>query len=217
MSALTPGAWLGIALFAGYSVWLWAFFTFVRPRAMRALARRLRTRVVESFRVEDAGTWSTDDDTPLVKTGAVMAADLALLLAGTVGVAAIVFIPAFIVADSGALLPLESRITGRAVKMSIGPVNAMAAESARTALPVEVDNTGASALEACRVMVDGYAARNGYMHGTSPTFDLAPGARAATTVRVEALKAVKGEYEIRLKVECGNERLAVATTTLAVK
>ncbi|MFO1306660.1 MAG: hypothetical protein U1F54_23295 [Burkholderiales bacterium] len=215
--SLTPGAWLGISLFAGYAIWLWAFFTHVRPRAMRAVARRLRTRVVESLHVEDAGTWSTDDATPLSKTGAVMAADLALLLMGTVGVAAAVFIPAFIVADSGALLAVESRMTGRAVEIRIGPFNAMAAESPRVALPVEIDNKGASALTACRAMVDGYTARDGYLHGTSPTFDLAPGARAATTVRIEAQKPVKGEHAIRIKVECGNERLAVASATLPVR
>ncbi|MFO1312285.1 MAG: hypothetical protein U1F41_09500 [Burkholderiales bacterium] len=217
MTSLTPGAWLGIALFAGYAIWVWAFFTHVRPRAMRAVARRLRTRVAESLNVEDAGTWSTDDDAPLTKTGAVMAADLALLLAGTVGVAAAVFVPAFIVADSGALLPMESRITGRTVELGVGPANAMTADSPRVALPVQIDNKGASDLRACRAMVDGYTARNGYLHGTSPTFDLAPGARVATTVRVEVLKPVKGEHELRIKLECDNERLAVAKATLNVR
>lgn len=217
MTALTPGAWLGIALFAGYAIWLWAFFTHLRPRAMRAIGRRLGTRVHESLEFEDAGTWSTEDEAPLAKTGAVMAADFALLLLGTVGVAAVAFVPVFIVADSGALLPIESRITGRAVEMRIAPPNAMAADSARTALTVEIDNKGASVLTACRAMVDGYTARDGYLHGTSSTFDLAPGARAATTVRVEAQKPVKGEHEIRIKLECGNERLAVAKATLSVR
>ncbi len=217
MTALTPGAWLGIALFSGYAIWLWAFFTYVRPRAMRAVARRLGTKVVESLEVEDAGTWSTEDGAPLAKTGAVMAADLALLLAGTVGVAALVFIPAFVVAESGVLLPLESRLTGRAVELRIGPPNAMAVETGKVVLPVEIDNRGASDLKACRAMVDGYSARNGYLHGTSPTFDLAAGARAASTVRIESQKPVRGEHEIHIKVECSNERLAVGTVKLTVR
>ena len=40
-SNLGPGAWLGLALLAGYGAWLWAFFSRVRPRAMAALGRRL--------------------------------------------------------------------------------------------------------------------------------------------------------------------------------
>lgn len=217
MSTLSPGAWLGIALFAGYAIWLWAFFTYVRPRAMRALGRRLRTNVVESLDVEDAGTWSTDDEAPLAKTGAVFAVDLALLLIGTVGVATIVFVPAFIVAESGVLLPLEGRMTGRTVMLRIQPPNAMAADVGKAALSIEVDNTGRADLRACRATVDGYSARNGYLHGASPGFDLPAGARVAAIVRLEAMRPPQGDHEIRIKVECGNERLATGTVTLAVR
>ena len=214
---MTPGAWLGIALFAGYALWLFAFFQYVRPRAMRAVARRLRTKVVESTDALDAGTWSTDDDAPLVKTGAVIGADFVLLLLGTVGVAALVFIPAFIVGESGVLLPLESTMTGRAVTLRLHPPNAMPADDPKASLSVEVDNGGSASLRACRALVEGYSARNGYLHGTSPWFDLAAGARVAAVVRLEAMRPPRGEHEVRIKVECDNERLAVETLKLTVR
>ena len=214
---MTPGAWLGIALFAGYALWLFAFFTYVRPRAMRAVARRLRTKVVESTDPLDAGTWSTDDDAPLAKTGAVLGADLVLLLLGTVGVAALVFIPAFMIGESGALLPLESRMTGRAVTLRLHPPNAMPAEDPKVPLSVEVDNGGSANLRACRALVDGYSARNGYLHGASPWFDLAAGARVAAVVRLEAMRPPRGEHKVRIKVECDNERLAVEGVKLTVR
>jgi hypothetical protein len=214
---VTPGAWLGVALFAGYALWLFAFFQYVRPLLMRAVARRLRTRVVESTDVLDAGTWSTDDDAPLAKTGAVLGADFALLLLGTVGVAAVVFVPALLVAESGVLLPLESRMTGRAVTLRLHPPNAMAADDAKVPLSIEVDNGGSVDLRACRALVDGYSARNGYLHGASPWFDLAAGARVAAVVRLEAMRPPPGEHDVRIKVECDNERLAVEMVTLRVR
>src|SRR4029434_9587601 len=139
---------------------------------MRAVARRLRTKVVESTDPLDAGTWSTDDDAPLAKTGAVLGADLVLLLLGTVGVAALVFIPAFMIGESGVLLPLESRMTGRAVTLRLHPPNAMPAEDPKVTLSIEVANGGPANLRACRALVDGYSARAGYLHGASPWFDL---------------------------------------------
>ena len=217
LTALTPGQWFGIALVAGYVVWLFVFFQYLRPRAMRTVAGRLRTKVVESTDVLDAGTWSTDDDAPLAKTGAVFGADFVLLLLGTVGVAALVFIPAFIVAESGVLLPLESRMTGRGVTISLHAPNAMPADNPKVSLAIEVDNGGRADLRACRALVDGYSARNGYLHGASPWFDLAAGARVAAVVKLEAMRPPRGEHDVRIKVECDNERLAVGAVTLTVR
>jgi len=214
---VTPGAWLGVALFAGYALWLFAFFGVVRPRVMRAVSRRLRTKVVESTDPLDAGTWSTDDDAPLAKTGAVLGVDFVLLLLGTVGVAALVFVPAFIVGESGVLLPVEGRMTGRAVTLRLHPPNAMPADNPKVTLLIEVDNGGHTDLRACRALVDGYSARNGYLHGASPWFDLAAGARVAAVVRLEAVQPPPGEHAVRIKVECGNEQLAVETVSLAVR
>ena len=214
---MTPGAWLGVALFAGYALWLFAFFQYVRPRAMRAVARRLRTKVVESTGLEDAGTWSTDDDGPLARTGAVLAADFLLLLLGTVGVAALLFIPAFLVAESGVLLPFEGRMTGRSATLRLHPPNVMAADNPKVNLAIEVDNTGRVDLRACRARVDGYSARNGYLTGQSPSFDLAVGARVAAVVTLEAKRPPPGEHVVRVEVECDNERVAAATVRLTVQ
>ena len=217
MTALSPGAWLGIALFAGYALWLFAFFQWVRPRAMRALGRRLGTKVEESLDIVDAGTWSTDDDAPVTKTGAVIGADFVLLLLGTVGVAALVFVPAFIVAESGVLLPLDNRLTGRAVTLRLHKPNAMPVDNPKVNLPIEADNIGRTDLRACRAEVTGYSARNGYMHGASPYFDLAKGARVAAIVKLEAMRPPRGEHELRIRLDCDNERLAVEPITLTVR
>lgn len=217
MSSLTPGAWLGIALFAAYAVWLWAFFTHVRPRVMAALGRRLRVRVTESHDVLDAGTWTTDDDAPIRKTGAVLAADLAVLLLGTVGVAALVFVPAFLVAESGVLLALEGRMTGRLVALRVAGPATMQAAVAKATLAAEAVNEGRTALRQCRAVVDGYTARNGYLTGASPWFDLDAGARRSVTIVLDAIRPPIGEHAFRVKVECANERLAVAEAQVVVR
>lgn len=214
---MTPGAWLGVALFAGYFAWLFAFFTWLRPRAMGAVGRRLRTKVVESTDVLDAGTWSTEDEAPLGKTLSVFLADAGLTILGTAGVAALVFIPAFLVAESGVLLPLESSMTGRAVALRLKPPNVMPADSPRVSLAIEVDNAGRAGLRACRALVEGYSARNGYLRGASPWFDLAEGARVAAVVKLEAMRPPPGEHDVRIKVECDNERLAVESVKLTVR
>ncbi|MFO1308586.1 MAG: hypothetical protein U1F64_09105 [Burkholderiales bacterium] len=211
-----PGVWLGLALLAAYGAWLWAFFSRVRPRAMAALGRRLAVEVRESSDPLDAGTYDVEDEgAALRKRAAVYAADLALLLLGTVGVAALVFVPAFLVAESGALLGLEGRLTGRSVAMS-APASATMA-SGKATLAVEVANTGREALRACRATTDGYTARNGYLHGSSAWFDLAPGERRSATVPLDAVRPPAGEHRFRVKVECANERLAVAEATLVAR
>ena len=55
------------------------------------------------------------------------------------------------------------------------------------------------------------------MHGASPWFDLAAGARLAALVRLEATRPPRGDHEVRIKVECGNERLVVGTVSVAVR
>jgi hypothetical protein len=217
LTNLSPLTWLGVALFAGYVVWLVVFFQWVRPRAMRALGRRLRTKVEESNDIVDAGTWSAGDDAPLRKTGAVMGADFVLLLLATVGVAAAVFIPAFLVAESGVLLPLDNRLTGRAVTLRLHKPEAMPADNPKVNLPIEVDNIGRTDLRACRAELSGYSARNGYMHGASPFFDVAKGARVAAIVKIEAMRPSRGAHEVSIRLDCNNERLAVERVTLTVR
>lgn len=218
LSAIGPGAWLGIALFAAYLAWLGAFFASVRPRLMAALGRRLKVEVRESTDLLDAGTYDIEGQgATLPKTGVVYAADLALLLVGTVGVAALVFVPAFIVAESGALLPLEGRITGRSVAMQVAGTATMASASGKATLGVGAINDGREGLRQCRAMVDGYTSRNGYLHGSSAWFDLAPGERRTVEIALDAVKAPAGVHRFRVKVECANERLAVADAVLGVR
>ena len=218
LSAIGPGAWLGIALFAAYLAWLGAFFAFVRPRVMAALGRRLKVDVHESTDILDAGTYDIEGrGATLPKSGAVYAADLALLLVGTVGVAALVFVPAFIVAESGALLPLEGRITGRSVAVQVAGTATMRSASGKAKLDVEAINDGREDLRQCRAMVDGYTSRNGYLHGASEWFGLAPGARRAVEIALDAVEPPAGEHRFRVKVECANERLAVADARVIVR
>jgi hypothetical protein len=217
LTDLSPGQWLGIALFAGYLFWLFAFFQWVRPRLMRALGRRLGTKVTESHSMADGGTWTTDDDAPIGKTGAVAAVDFVLLMIATVGVAAAVFIPAFLVAESGALLPLDNSLTGRAVALRLHKPDAMPASNPKVNLPIEVDNIGRTDLRACQAELKGYHARNGYMHGASPRFDIAKGARVAAIVKIEAMRPPPGEHRMQIRLDCSNERLAVEPVTVTVR
>ena len=170
---------LGIVLLALYWAWIGIFFARVRPGIMAAVGRRLRVKVAESTDVLDAGTYGVKgDDAPLRKTGVVLVADLVVLLLGTVGVAALLFIPAFLVADSGALLPLEARLTGRGATLSMARGAAMASSIGKATLEVRAENVGREALRECVASVDGYTARNGYLHGSSRA--LRAGARPAT-------------------------------------
>lgn len=218
LSAIGPGAWLGIALFAAYLGWLGVFFARVRPRVMAALGRRLKVDVRESTDILDAGTCDVEGKgATLPKAGAVYAADLALLLVATVGVAALVFIPAFIVAESGALLPLEGRITGRSVAVRVAGTATMASASGKSRLGVELANDGREALRQCRAMVDGYTSRNGYLHGGSAWFELAPGEHRVVEIALDAVRPPAGEHRFRVKLECAGERLAVADAVLGVR
>ncbi|CAG1004322.1 hypothetical protein BURK1_03106 [Burkholderiales bacterium] len=217
LSAIGPGAWLGIALVAAYLAWLGMFFARVRPCVMDALGRRLKVEVRESTNILDAGTYDIEGTgATLPKTGAVYAADLALLVVGTVGVAALVFIPAFLVAESGALLPLEGRITGRSVAMRAVGTATMASAPGKAKLGVEAVNDGREGLRQCRATVDGYTSRNGYLHGSSAWFDLATGERRAVEIALDAVNPPAGEHRFRVKVECANERLAVTDASLRV-
>ncbi|MCC7113198.1 MAG: hypothetical protein IT520_02320 [Burkholderiales bacterium] len=216
-NALGPAVWLGLALLVGYWIWLWAFFRYVRPRIMEAAGRRLGVTVEESLRILDAGTYDTTGDAALGKRGAIWGLDLVVLLAGTVGVAALVFVPAFLVAESGALLPIESAITGRGATISPLPRADMPIAARKASIAVGVRNTGAKPLARCRLAVAQYTAANGYLTGRSPWFDLAPGEARDVAVELDASKPPAGEHRYPVKLECDNERLAVADGVLVVR
>ena len=215
---MSPAVLLGIVLLALYWAWIGVFFARVRPGIMAAVGRRLRVKVAESTDVLDAGTYGIKgDDAPLRKTGVVLVADLVVLLLGTVGVAALLFIPAFLVADSGALLPFEARLTGRGATLNMARGAAMDSSIGKATLQVRAENVGRETLRECVAGVDGYTARNGYLHGSSPRFELAPAQRRTVPLAVEALRPSPGEHRFRLKLECANERLAVAEVLLRVR
>ena len=215
VDVFTPAVVAGIALLAAYGAWLWAFFSRVRPRVMAALGRRLKVEVSESTDVLDAGIYDIEEEgAPLRKTGAVYAADLSLLVAGTVGAAALVFVQAFLVSESGALLPIEGRLTGRGVALHVAGPATMTSGKAR--LEIVAVNVGRQALRECRAAVEDYTSRNGYLHGSSAWFDLAQGERRALDVALDAVKPPPGEHRLRVKVECAYERLAVDDAAVRV-
>ena len=215
---MTPAAVLGVVLLAIYWAWIALFFARVRPWLMARLGSRLDVRVRESLNLLDAGTWDASGrGATLPKSGVVMAADLAILLVGVVGVAALIFIPAILVADSGALLPLEARLAGRGAELRVSGTAEMTSAHPVAPLAVEVANRGREPLRDCYAMVDGHSAQNGYLHGRSARFDLAVGERIRVPLALEAMRPPQGSHAFRLKIECANERLAVARATLRVR
>ncbi len=215
---MTPAVVLGVALLAIYWAWIAFFFARVRPWLSARLGSRLGVRVRESTSPLDAGTWDASGrGATLPKTGVVLVADLAILLVGTVGVAALLFVPAFVVAESGALLPIEARLTGRGAELRVFDAAEMSASEGVSRLPLDVWNTGREPLRDCAGQVDGYSARNGYLHGRTERFDLAVGERRPVWIAMEATRPPAGEHRFRFELECANERLAVAEATLLVR
>ena len=209
---------LGIALLVLNWAWIFLFFGRIRPRIMEALGRSLGVRVRESANPLTAGTYEgRSDRTPLRKSGAIYAVDLVVLLLGTVGVAALVFVPAFLVADSGALLTYESMLTGRGAELRVFDAAEMSPSDGKATLALDVWNTGRDPLAGCVGAVEGYTSRNGYLHGATARFDLATGERRPVMLALEATRPPPGERAFRLKLECLNERIAVADAKLVVR
>jgi hypothetical protein len=206
----------GLALVVGYWVWLWAFFARVRPKIMARLGRRLQVRVGESTGVLDGGTYEIQDaQAPLRKHGIVVLADFLLLVAGTVGVAALVFVPAFLVAESGVLLPLEGALTGR--RAALGAPAAVAMQGLHADVPIVVRNTGHLALSQCALATSGYSARSGYVHGRSASFDVGPGEARKLVLALSAAKPVSGTHPIRVALECDARRIAASSVAVEVR
>lgn len=211
-----PAIALGLALLIAYWIWLWAFFAKVRPRIMKALGRRLDVEVAESLEFLDAGTYKVETkDAPIRKHGTVWGVDLAVTAAGTVGVAALVFVPAFLVADSGMLLPLEAKLTGRGATIAAPPASRWPAGKTRTTLDVAITNSGRSDLARCRLRTADYKARDGYLTGTSPFVDLPVGATRTLKLPLAAQRPLAAPTTVRIKLECAEEWFASASVELA--
>jgi hypothetical protein len=87
----------------------------------------------------------------------------------------------------------------------------------KATLALDVRNTGREPLAGCVGAVEGYTSRNGYLHGATPRFDLKTGERRPVMLALEATRPPVGEHAFRLKLECANERIAVADARLIVR
>ncbi|GIK85970.1 MAG: hypothetical protein BroJett026_14510 [Betaproteobacteria bacterium] len=211
-----PAIALGLGLLVAYWVWLWAFFAKLRPGIMAVLGRRLRVKVAESTSPLDAGTYDVEDeDAPIRKQGAVWGVDALVIVLGTVGVAASVFVPAFMVAERGALLAWEAALTGRGATLAVPAEAAWPRDARAIVVRVEARNAGREPLPRCQVRTADYRARDGYLHGHSALFDLPAGATRALDLPLEATRALAARTQARLRLDCGDARYAAAMIVLA--
>ena len=207
----------GVFLLVLYWVWIGLFFHRVRPWIMNWIGGGLGVRVAESTDLLDAGTYDVKGARRRIgKSVAVMAADLVVLLAGTVGVAALIFVPTFIAAERGWLLPIEGKLTGRSASLQIVGFS-VSPGGGKGAFSLVAANTGEVPLTNCVVAVDSYSARTGYMHGASVAFDLAVGSPRTIPLNVEALRPPQPGAGFRLELECGAERMAVAEGSMPLR
>jgi hypothetical protein len=192
----------GIVIAVSYIVWLIVFFQLVRPWLMERAGRRLGVEVHESLDALDGGTYTTKEDVPLAKSGAVVLMDFAGLMLGTVGMAAAVFIPAFLIAESGAPYRWEGALTNARVSLTAIEVGPM--RNGNSTARVRVVNEGEQDHGQCRIDVGEYTARNGYLHGASSYFDIAANTEQLVDVKLDALKSVLGTHQFSLRLECQN-------------
>jgi hypothetical protein len=174
-------------------------------------------QVAEELDGEGVGTYGTSGAVATVgNQSLVWLADLVVVLAGTLGMAALVFVPTFLVAESGALLPLEGRLTGHRLTLELAAGPHMRASQATASLNVTVRNDGSAPESQCLVSVADYQARNGYLTGRSAFFNLSPGAQRSIDLPLRASRPPLGNHVFRVKLECGQERLMVQRSTLHV-
>jgi hypothetical protein len=198
---LVEGA--GIVVVLAYLFWLFLFFQYFRGWIMGLAGQALGERVSESSGALDGGTYSTAGGS-IVKAMLVALIDLVVILCGTVGVAALVFIPAFLVAESGLPYRLESALTGTAAHIEAAVFPAMTAENLYYSDGVVRVVSGAEETVAgCRVRVADYRADNGYLSGTSSYFDLRPNETREVSVQLSAISPPPGTITFQLRLECG--------------
>jgi hypothetical protein len=185
-----------------YIVWLIAFFQFVRPRLMARAGKQMNVRVKESLDPLDAGTYNTAGNASVQKSAAVQFLDIFVLLIGTVGVCALISIPAFFFGESGAPYRWESIILGTQadiVNLDITPLR-----NDRATVSATLENQGSANLLQCQVRSTDYSARNGYMNGSSAFFDLARGETRTIEFPLDAINPARGEYTVNFALECQN-------------
>lgn len=192
----------GIAVVFSFFVWMILFFQIVRPRVMAWVGERFNVQVRESTGALDAGSYEVVDKAPLAKHGAIALIDLAVLLLGTVGICALISIPAFLIGDSGLPYRLEGILLGQRVSISGAQIPPL--RDGKSGGIIVVVNESENPVEDCRVSVADYQASNGYLTGATGYFDLSPRETRTETISLAAVSAARRSYEIRLSLECGN-------------
>jgi hypothetical protein len=217
MDQIGPIELIGIAILAGYGVWMVVFFGSVRPLLMAAIGRRMRVEVEEEVGGLASGTYDVvGKGAPVAKVGAVWLADAGILLLGTVGMAALVFVPTFLAAESGVTDPLYRALTGRRVTFAAPALVPLRAARPSTTTVIAVRNGGGAVERQCQVSVADYHARNGYLNGRTALFDLPPGAERGVESSLDVSRPIIGAHAFRWKLECANRRLMVQDATLQV-
>jgi hypothetical protein len=217
MGEIGPVELIGIGLIVGYIAWLVLFFSVVRDRIMAAIGRGLRVEVQEEMGGLASGTYEVvGKGAPVAKVGVVWLADAAVLLLGTVGVAALVFVPTFLVAESGATDPIYRALTGRRVTFAAPALVPLSAARRSTTTVIAVRNDGSQIERQCQVNTMDYTARNGYLNGRTTLFDLPPGAERGIQATVDVARPLVGAHVFRWRLECANRRLMVQESTLQV-
>jgi hypothetical protein len=69
---------------------------------------------------------------------------------------------------------------------------------------VTVRSEAREVMRTCQLDIDGYSARNGYLHGASNYFDLEPGATQIVGLNMEVMRRVPGTHTFRVHLECGH-------------
>lgn len=205
----------GMAVVFSFFAWLILFFQVIRPRLMEWVGTRFNIEVRESAQPVDSGTYEIVGDAPLAKHGALTLIDLVVLLVGTVGVCALMSVPAFLIGDSGLPYRLESVLLGQGVSIvsaQLPPLRDGESEGI-----VVVMNESENPIRDCRVSLSDYSASNGYLTGATPFFGMDPGVSDHIAMSVTAQNPIPGTYQIRLSLECENRLKHKVHTEIAVE
>ena len=206
---------VGIVIVLALIGWPIVFLQVVRPRVMARIGRWLQVGVRESTDAWDAGTYDAHDGAPLHKTLAVTVADLVVILVGIVGVIAAISIPLFLFVETGLPYRWEGQLTGTAVRIVEVVVPPMTDDT--TTARVTVRNEARAAMQACRLDVAGYTARNGYLTGASNAFDLEPEASVTVDLKLDVSRRIPGTHAVRLNLECGMRLKDSVRTSVEVR
>lgn len=217
MDQVGPMEILGILTLVVYAAWLYTFFSTVRQRLLAAVGRRLMVDVKESSGLLDSGLYTTVGPASLRQSVIITLSDMVVTLLGTVGMAALWFIPIFLAVEYGLIDPLQSLLTGRRVTLELPPTITMRASQPTQTVALVVRNDGGSAERQCGVSLADYTARDGYLSARTPLFDLAAHGERALPLPLEGIRPPVGRHTVRVRVECTNRRLTIKPLVVIVE